>query len=109
MDERSLQRIMRDEGIDLLAADGLNEIALFFERALKIAIRPRNISDRTAFRNITRWLIDGCKSGKFEQNTIFRRVLDFALEASGPKSRNPAAVFMSLLKKELGYLKDDRF
>lgn len=105
MDERTLIRIMRDEGIDLVAADSLNEKALCFERALKIVIRPRNISDRTAFRNITRWLIDKCESGDFERNTIFRRVLDFALEASGPKSRNPAAVFMSLLKKELGYLK----
>lgn len=40
-------------------------------------------------------------------NSIFRRVIDFALEASGPESRNPAAVFITILKKELGYLKND--
>jgi hypothetical protein len=43
---------------------------------------------------------------QFDKDTIFRRVLDFALEASGPKSRSPAAVFMYILKKELGYLTD---
>jgi len=42
----------------------------------------------------------GCATGHFNEE-IFDRILDYAKEASG--GRKPAAVFMSLLKKELGY------
>ena len=73
------------------------------ERALQIVLPPKNRSDRTCFRNIAKWLMAGCDTGTFNEKVVFRLVLDFALEASGPKSRNPAAVFMSILKKELRY------
>jgi len=63
-------------------------------------IKPRNQSDRTCFRNITNWLRAGCATGKFNEQ-IFGRVLEYAKEAS--LGRNPAAVFISLLKKELDY------
>jgi hypothetical protein len=63
-------------------------------------IRPRNQSDRTCFANITSWLREGCTSGKFNEQ-IFSRVLDYAKEAAA--GRNPAAVFVSLMKKELDY------
>jgi hypothetical protein len=105
MNEIDLVRQMREQGLDLNSAKTIDEKALVFERALKIAIRPKTQSDRTGFRNVTSWLKDGCKSGRFEASSIFRRVLDFAIEASGPGSKNPAAVFMSILKKELGYKK----
>lgn len=107
MDDLTLKRLLDQKGIDITAADTLEEKTLQFERALKEVIKPRNVSDRTSFRNITRWLENNCKSGKFDMNSIFRRVIDFALEASGPESRNPAAVFITILKKELGYLKND--
>ncbi len=42
----------------------------------------------------------GCAAGKFNEQ-IFDRVLDCAKEAS--LGRNSAAVFVSLLKKELDY------
>ena len=42
----------------------------------------------------------GCTTGHFN-NEIFAMVLDYAREAS--TCRNPAAVFMALIKKELGY------
>lgn len=74
--------------------------ALSFNEALISMIKPRNQSDRTCFRNITNWLIGGCASGRFNEE-IFDRVLDYAREAS--TGRNPAAVFMSLIKKELRY------
>ncbi|MCP4262866.1 MAG: YdaU family protein [Planctomycetes bacterium] len=63
-------------------------------------IKPRNQSDRTCFRNITSWLRDGCETGRFNEQ-IFSRALDYAKEAAA--GRNPAAVFVSLLKKELDY------
>jgi hypothetical protein len=42
----------------------------------------------------------GCATGRFNEE-IFDRVLGYAREAS--TGRNPAAVFITLLKKELGY------
>jgi len=103
MDERKLRSIMKAEGIDLLSATSLNERTLEFERALRLVIPPKDVSDRTTFRNISNWLRNQCQLDVFDEHTIFRRVLDFALEASGPTSRNPAAVFITILKKELHY------
>ena len=74
--------------------------ALSFNETLIGIIKPRNQSDRTCFRNITNWLIVGCANGRFN-GEIFDRVLDYAREAS--TGRNPATVFMALIKKELGY------
>jgi len=108
MDEIKLKKIMLDRGIDIVNAESIEQKSLAFERALRIIIQPKNVSDRTAFRNITQWITKKCQDGKFNENAIYRRVIDFAIEASGPNSRNPAAVFISILKKELGYLKDDR-
>jgi len=42
----------------------------------------------------------GCATGHFKEE-IFDRVLDYAREAS--TGRKPTAVFMALIKKELGY------
>jgi uncharacterized protein YdaU (DUF1376 family) len=74
--------------------------ALYFSDALAGIIRPRNQSDRTCFKNITNWLMTGCATGRFNYG-IFERVLSYAKESAG--CRNPAAVFVSLLKKELNY------
>lgn len=103
MDECTLQFKMRERGIDLVTAETIEEKALLFDRALRMVIPPKDISDNVTFRNISNWLVKECKACRFDEHSIFRRVLDFALEASGPKSRVPAAVFMSILKKELGY------
>ena len=74
--------------------------ALSFNEALISIIKPRNQSDRTCFRNITNWLICGCATGRFNEQ-IFDRVMGYAREVS--TGRNPAAAFITLLKKELGY------
>lgn len=103
MDELSLKRLMEQRGIDLRGAETNHEKSLQFLRALNLVIPPKDVSDRVTFRRIQRWLHDGCQQEHFDEHTIYRRVIDFALEASGPKSRNPAAVFMSIIKKELNY------
>ncbi len=74
--------------------------AFNFNEALMSIIKPRNQSDRTCFANIASWLMAGCAADKFNEQ-IFGRALDYAKEAS--LGRNPAAVFISLLKKELDY------
>ena len=73
---------------------------MHFHDALVKLIRPKSRSDRTCFDNIRRWLVHRCIHGRFEP-TIFETVLDYAREAR--QGRKPAAVFMALMKKELGY------
>ena len=76
--------------------------ALHFNDALCRIIHPRTRSDRTCFHNVTNWLVEGFTSGKFDSD-IFNRALDYAKEARS--GQRPAAVFMALMKKELGYRK----
>jgi uncharacterized protein YdaU (DUF1376 family) len=76
--------------------------ALHFHQALIGIIPPRSRSDRTCFLNVTKWLAEGAACGRFDNDT-FARVLDFAKEAKA--GQKPAAVFMAILKKELGYRK----
>jgi len=76
---------------------------LDFNQSLQQIIRPRNQSDRTSFRNIGNWLMVKIQAGEFNER-IIPRVLEYAAEAVKGKSRNPAAVFTSILKRELKYL-----
>lgn len=76
--------------------------ALHFHEALSGIIRPVSRSDRTCFRNVTNWLLEGCVRERFNA-LIFERVLGYAKQAR--RGKNPAAVFMSILKEELGYEK----
>ena len=105
MNELELRKKMIEQGLNLNEAETIEQKALVFQRALKIAIKPKNQSDRTCFRTLTSWLTNECNAGRLDGHAIFKRVLDFALEASGPRSRNSAAVFMTILKKEIGYKK----
>lgn len=77
---------------------------LAFYQALIGIIHPRNQSDRTSFRNISDWAADKVKEGTHDED-LFQQILAYASEAAQPTSRNPAAVFISILKKELGYKK----
>jgi uncharacterized protein YdaU (DUF1376 family) len=74
--------------------------SIVFHEALRTLLKPRSQSDRTCFRNVTNWLIVEITKGKFNED-IFARVLDYARESEN--ARNPAAMFMALLKKELNY------
>ncbi|MHC4258879.1 MAG: DUF1376 domain-containing protein [Planctomycetota bacterium] len=87
-------------GQSLSSSSSVRVQGLNFYEALTALIMPRTQSDRTCFRNVTNWLIEGCATGRFDER-IFERVLDYAKEAT--TGRNPAAVFMTLIKKELGY------
>ena len=77
---------------------------LAFHQSLIRTIGLKNQSDRTSFRNIANWLQSQVEAGEFDED-IFHVVLNYAVEAAQPTSRNPAAVFTSILKKELGYRK----
>jgi len=72
-------------------------------KTLDIIIPAKSSSDKVTFRNAVRYFYDVSIASGREPDDIFRILIDFALEASGPRSRNPAAVFMSILKKEFDY------
>lgn len=75
---------------------------LAFYQALIGIIHPKDQSDRTSFRNVAEWAAEQIKKGEHDED-IFQQILAYATEAAQPTSRNPAAVFISILKKELGY------
>lgn len=75
---------------------------LAFYQTLIGIIHPKDQSDRTSFRNIAKWAAEQIKEGKYDED-VFQQILAYATEAAQPTSRNPAAVFISILKKELGY------
>ena len=85
----------------------LRKEQLAFDMALRKVIVPKNQSDRTSFRNLSNWLVERCQAGIYDEG-IFRRVLGYAVEAAGPSSRNPAAVFTAILKQELKYYGRDK-
>ncbi|HUW19225.1 MAG TPA: hypothetical protein VMW16_07985 [Sedimentisphaerales bacterium] len=75
---------------------------LWFNMEVRRLIPPRNQSDRTSFRRVGRWVSGKVSRGEAEMD-MFNVVLALAREAAGPRSRNPAAVFMTLMKQEMGY------
>jgi len=104
MEEIDLRRIMIERDLcvvgDLLTAD---QKAANMIKTLYIIIPPKSVSDRSTIRNIVSYYSSIAKSQKQEPDGLFKTIIDFALEASGPFSRVPAAVFMSILKKEFNY------
>jgi hypothetical protein len=102
MDERTLKNIMTEKGLSV--AEGTPEQKLrHLEQTIRLVLPPKNISDRTCFRNVIKWLYGKIEADTFNEYEIFRRIIDYLLESSGPSVKNPHALFMSILKKELNY------
>lgn len=104
MDNLTLRNKMIAENLTVKNGP-LSQRIVNLEKAIKIAIPPKSQSDRTCFRKVANWLLEKCFNGIFLPDEILPRVLDFALESSSPGAKNPPAVFMSILKKELNYPK----
>ena len=104
MEEIELRRIMKNRNLAVIGVDVSTEdkIASMI-KALYIVIPPKSVSDRTTIRNIVKHYSKVAESRGEPPDSIFKMLIDFALEASGPFSRVPAAVFMTILKKEMGY------
>lgn len=102
MDQITLKREMKSKNLSVLDGSLAERVGACI-RAVEIAIPPRTRSDRTCMKNVDAWLRGKCVGEIFTGEEVLPRVIDFALEASTPEARNPAAVFMSILKKELNY------
>ncbi|MHC4462081.1 MAG: hypothetical protein ACYS6W_11180 [Planctomycetota bacterium] len=104
MTEVELRKIMLSKNLSVVGKDITSEEKRHnIIKTLHIIIPPRSPSDRVTFRNAVRYFYDAAISSGREPDDMFRILIDFAIEASGPRSRNPAAVFMSILKKEFNY------
>ncbi|MCP4612864.1 MAG: hypothetical protein GY845_29575 [Planctomycetes bacterium] len=103
MEERQLFNWMVKNNLSFLDQVTLESKLITFERVIRHVIKPKDVSDRTTIRNISKWIKRQCETGKQNENEIFRRLVDYMIEASGPACRNPMAVFITILKKELGY------
>lgn len=102
MDERTLKNIMMERRLSV-AEGSLEQKLRHLEQTIGLVLPPKNISDRTCFRNVIKWLRGKIHAGTFNEHEIFRRIIDFLIESSGPSIKNPHALFMSILKKELHY------
>jgi hypothetical protein len=104
MDSLTLQKLMIERGLSV--KDGSERARLLaLERTLGIILKTHSQSDRTCLKNVIKWLTEKCESCQFDIEEMPSRVIDYALEATGPQCRKPWAVFMHILKKELGYPK----
>jgi len=103
MTEVELAKIMRSQNLSVVGDIPIEEKRRNMVKALYIIIPPKTSSDRATFRDVVRFFCEqSIRSGR-RPDEIFRILIDFALESSGPRSRNPAAVFMSILRKEFNY------
>ena len=104
MNEEKLRRVMIERNLAVIGTEiTAEEKTSNMLKTLYIIIPPKSVSDRTTLRNIVKFFSEAAKSKGEQPDSIFKILIDFALEASGPLSRVPAAVFMTILKKELGY------
>jgi hypothetical protein len=101
MDEKTLRARMIECGLTIKAGP-VSERLQAMEHVLKWILPPRGVSDRTCQRNVMAWL-RGSGDGHGPRLDVLARVIDAALEATGKTVRNPPAVFMKILKSELGY------
>ena len=83
-----------------------NNLAIAFPRQfyeiLCQVIKPRTQGDRTCFWKVCLWADKKVRRRETDAK-FYDQIIDYAREASGPDAKNPAAVFMSILKKEQNY------
>ena len=104
MDALTLRQLMTKEGLNVKIGSEKSRL-LALERTLRIILKTHNQSDRTCLKNVIKWIEIRCNNGSFDIEEIPSRVIDYALEATNPQCVNQWAVFMHILKKELGYPK----
>ena len=103
MTEFELKQWMMKRNSSILEGERRDRVAHCME-AVKHAIPARTISERTTRTNIYEWLQRRAASVSEEHLVeLLRRIIDMAIEASGPQCRVPGAVFVSNLKKQFGY------
>jgi hypothetical protein len=88
---------MLDESADL------GSRMLAFYETLRETLPAKSRADLTCYRRLSEFLAGGVRAKKFNPE-IFHRVLMMAREATSTAARNPRAVFMANVRKEIGYV-----
>jgi len=102
MDAITLRKLMIERGLNVKEGSDKSRL-LALERTLGIILNTASRSDRTCLKNVSKWISEKCIGGQFDIEEMPSRVIDYALEATNPQCRNHWAVFMHIMKKELGY------
>ena len=102
MDERTLKQRMLERGLSVTAGTAAKRVAHLGE-TLEMIFGRGTHADKVTFRRLCAWLQAACDCGREVPEELLPRVIDFALEAQNPNSRNPRAVFITICKKELGW------
>ena len=102
MREIDVRRLLREAGLDL-RAESLDDALNALEFVLTSVLPYDKSADRMAKRRVLAWLRSKAGCQGFEHREVIPIIADFAFEAASPEAKNPQAVFLSLLKKELGY------
>lgn len=104
MEEIELRQIMAQRGLAVVGDEiTAEEKTAAMLETLYIIIPPKSVLDRITLHRVVQFYSQMAKSQGQQPDSVFKILIDFALEASGPFSRVPAAVFMSILKKEFDY------
>ena len=102
MDERTLKIKMTERGLSVREGPVAQRV-LHLGETLPLIFGRGTHGDKVTFRRLCAWLQERCDSRGDCPDELLPRVIDFALEAANPNSRNPRAVFISICKKELGW------
>ena len=97
---RSSNSPRENAGPDFGLKIAVNKKAVVFAGKINKILFAKTQSDRTCFKRVGQFLIDGCLAGKWNLN-VFDQAIDLAKEAS--TGEKPNALFMSLMARELGY------
>ena len=102
MDEIELKKRMRLAGLTVREGSTEKRVEACM-KAVEWCVQPRSGADRTCLRNVKKWITRSIDMGTWTSDELLPIVIDLAIEASCPESRNPRALFMHLCKTELKY------
>ena len=74
---------------------------------LRAILPPRSQSDKTCLANVARWFYSQKAAGVFDDSTRCK-ILEHATRCGSSSASRPAALFMSILKKEFNYGKNKK-
>lgn len=104
MDEFTLRKKMQAKGLSIVEGDTESRLASMRE-VLKMTLGAKTQADSYFHRKVIGWLKGKIEASPDCERELLRRIIDYAIEASGPSIRKPNALFMNIIKKELDYPK----
>ena len=70
-------------------------------------LQAKGPANASTLRNFINWVAGKVIAGHFDNEKIWHRIADIAEQSRGKKIKNPPAIFISKVKSDLGYLKNE--